>query len=137
MADETTIVSDIMTTAVIAVTPDETIDAADAEMKMAAIRHLLVLDERRHLIGIISDRDLLRAIGKRGAQGLPVREIMSTDVQTVGESAPAYEASSVMLQHKISALPVVGEEGQVVGIVSESDFMRIAHEAIGGEPWGY
>ncbi|WP_428265130.1 CBS domain-containing protein [Haliangium sp.] len=124
-----------MTTAVITLRPDETLDAAEAEMKLAAIRHIPVVNERKHLVGILSDRDILREFHRRGAKKLHVHEIMTKQLETIRDSAPAHEAAALMLKHKISSLPVVGDEGQLVGVVTETDFMRIAHEALGGEPW--
>jgi CBS domain-containing protein len=128
-------VFDLMTTAVITMKPDDTLDAADTEMKLAGIRHIPVVDERNHLVGILSDRDILREFHRRGAKKLSVREIMTKRVHTVREAAPAREAARIMLQHKISAVPVIGEHQQLVGVITETDLLRVAYESLGGEPW--
>lgn len=133
--DANTTVSDLMTTAVISLRPDDTFDAADAEMKLAGIRHIVVTDERNHLVGILSDRDILRELHRRGARKLPVREIMTPRVHTIQSAAPAREATRVMLENRISAVPVLGRDRQVVGIITETDLLRVAHRALGGGDW--
>lgn len=130
--DANTTVSDLMTTAVITMKPDDTIDAADTEMKLAGIHHILVTDERNHLVGILSDRDILRELHRRGARKLPVREIMTPRVHTIRAVAPAHEATRIMLEHRISAVPVLGRDRQIVGIITETDFLRVAHRSLGG-----
>lgn len=132
---ENTNVSDLMTTAVITMKPEDTLDAADAEMKLAGIRHIPVVDDRNHLLGILSDRDILREFHRRGAKKLNVREIMTRRVHTIREGAPAHEAARIMLEYKISAVPVIGQDQQLVGVVTETDFLRVAHDALGGESW--
>jgi CBS domain-containing protein len=132
---ENTNVSDLMATAVITMKPEDTLDAADAEMKLAGIRHIPVVDDRNHLLGILSDRDILREFHRRGAKKLHVREIMTRRVHTIREGAPAHEAARIMLEYKISAVPVIGQDQQLVGVVTETDFLRVAHDALGGESW--
>jgi CBS domain-containing protein len=133
--DEHTNVSDLMTTAVITMKPEDTLNAADAEMKLAGIRHIPVVDERNHLVGILSDRDILRELHRRGGKNLSVREIMTRRVHTIREGAPAHEAARIMLEYRISAVPVVGRDQQLVGVVTETDFLRVAHDALGGHSW--
>lgn len=128
-------VSDLMTTALLTMKPDDTLDATEGEMKLAAVRHMPVVDEHKRVVGIVSDRDILREVGKRGARKMLVRDLMTKNVHTIRDTAPASEAAAIMLDKKIGALPVVGEDRQLVGMVTETDFLRIAHEALGGEPW--
>ena len=133
--NSTRTVADLMTTAVISLKPDHALSAVDAEMKLAAIRHIPVVDERNHLVGIVSDRDILSNLSRIQSESVSVRAIMTHDVITIRDSAPAHQATSLMLQNKISALPVIGDGNQLVGVVTETDLLRIAHEALGGEPW--
>jgi CBS domain-containing protein len=131
--DRHTRVSDLMTTAVITMNPDDSLDAADTEMKLAGIRHIPVVDDRNHLVGLLSDRDILREFHRRGGKKLPVREIMTRSLHTIREGAPAHEAARIMLKHKISSVPVTGGDQQLVGMVTETDFLRVAYEALGGD----
>ena len=125
-------VDDIMVTGVITVRPDSTIDEAFAEMKTVDIRHLMVVDERHRLVGILSDRDLLRAVGAHRQGKHHVSEVMSREIVSVGPKTPARAAAVLLLEHKIGVLPVLDEEVVLVGLVSETDFLRIALRALGG-----
>jgi len=109
----------------------DTIGHADAEMKLGDVRHFPVVDEKGHVVGIISNRDVFRALGryKRG-KAIPVWEAMNRKVVTVRPETPAHAAVQLMLEKKIGALPVIGDEEQLIGIVTETDFLAIAHEAL-------
>ena len=117
-------VSDLMSTALITVTPDESVTAADVEMKRVGIRHLLVVD-RQHLVGILSDRDLLAALATRESETIRVRDVMTTPVRTLFTEAPAQLAAQWMVEDKIGALPVEGEDGQLVGVITETDLLKL------------
>lgn len=126
-------VRDLMTTALVTLKPGDTLDAADVEMKFAAIRHIPIVDERFRLVGMVSNRDILRALGQSKNTKVVISEIMSKRLHTMSEDAPAHEASELILRHKIGAVPVLGDKGQLVGLVTETDFVRYAHEKLGGE----
>ena len=129
-------VSDLMSTALLTVTPDETIGRADLEMKLAGIRHFPVVDKRNHLVGVLSDRDLLRAFGDADVTRVKVADVMTVNVETVTEETAAIDAVTTMIEHKFGCLPVVGEAGQLVGLVTETDFLLVAHRALAGEDLG-
>ena len=124
-------VEDVMTTNVMTLSTKDSIGHADADMKLGNIRHIPIVDEKAHLVGIISNRDVFRALGisKRG-KVIPVWEIMKRDVVTVRPATPAHVAVELMLEKKIGALPVISEGEQLIGIVTETDFLAIAHEAL-------
>jgi CBS domain-containing protein len=124
--------ADLMTTGIITIKAGNAFSHADAEMRLAGIRHLPVVDDRNRLVGIISHRDLLRALAKSKKGTIHVVEFMVRDVKTVAASAPAREAAALMLEHKIGAVPVLGAEGELVGILTETDFLRLAHELLSG-----
>ena len=125
-------VGDLMTTALVTAHERETLSVADFNMKLAGIRHLPVVDDKQHLVGILSNRDFLRELGRTGKKEAPVHQIMTTRVITVRPDQRAHEAAALMLEHRIGALPVIGERGQLIGLVTETDFLRLAHEATGG-----
>ena len=127
MKTTTTRVEDLMSTAVIALHANDTVGKLREEMKLAEIRHIPVVDEHDHVIGIVSDRDLGRAPHPRR-----ISEIMTTNVRTVRPSTPAAEAAAILLERKIGSLPVVGAEEQLVGIITETDFLRVAKNALDG-----
>ncbi len=88
-------------------------------------RHLLVTDPQSKLVGVISDRDVLRMMGpgtayKEVLEGILAGEIMSTDLVTIGPATSVTESISSMIDHGISCLPVVGE-GRLLGILTNTD----------------
>jgi CBS domain-containing membrane protein len=124
-------VADLMTTAVITVHPNEPVGEAREDMRTGAFRHMPVVDQHARLIGIVSDRDLIRgaALGKR-----LIGEVMTRSPVTVTPDRPAHVAAELMLQNKFGALPVIEDDGRLVGVITETDFMRVARSALLGLP---
>ncbi len=123
-------VEDLMSTALLTVRPNDKIDSADLDMKLAGIRHFPVVDDRNHLLGVVSDRDLLRSIGGPKGGSVVISEIMTTDIETVQSGTSAAEAVELMLERKIGCLPVTGDDGHLVGMITETDFLQVAHKAL-------
>ncbi len=132
-------VEDLMTTDIKTIGRNDKVGDGDALMEMARIRHLPVLDDDgESLVGIVSQRDLFRgalarALGygkhaqDRLLESLRVKDVMTNDPITVGPDTPVQEAARMMLEHRIGCLPVV-TAGRVVGLLSESDLVRLATE---------
>jgi CBS domain-containing protein len=118
-------VEDLMTTSVIALKATETVERAREDMELCAIRHIPVVDDRNHVIGIVSDRDLVRAHPSRH-----ISELMTRSVRIVRPETPASEAASILIDSKFGSLPVVGEDEQLVGILTETDFLMVAQRAL-------
>ena len=125
-------VEDFMSTAVITMKESDTLSAAQIEMQMAEIRHLPVVDKKGHVVGVLSDRDILRNLTKIDGKPTPVTQIMSRRVQTVKPSMLASEAATLLIEHKFGCLPVVGDDEQIVGIITDTDFLKIAEQALLG-----
>lgn len=125
-------VEEMMTPGVIALREDDSVAVADEQMRLADIRHIPVVDGRNHVVGIVSNRDVFRALGGLDGRKLRIGEIMSRDVLTVAPEAPAFRAAEIMLDNKIGALPVVSEDEVLIGIVTETDFLSVAHNALQG-----
>ena len=123
-------VSDLMTTALVTVKSKDTVKLADLDMRLAEIRHIPIVDDRNRLVGIVSNRDLFRVLGKRGGRDVAVKDIMTTRLYTAREDTPAADACAMMIEHKIGALPVLNEDEELVGIVTETDMLRVAHQAL-------
>jgi CBS domain-containing protein len=121
-------VAALMTPSPLTVRRSATVRQALAKMRAADVRHLPVVDAHGRLAGFLSDRDLLGA----GDDERKVEEVMAADVLTVRPTTLAREVSALLLDRKIGAVPVADDEGHLVGIVTETDFLRIAHEALGG-----
>ncbi len=133
------LVRDVMTKDVVTLGRNEKLSVADDVMRLGRIRHLPIVDEEGALAGIVSQRDLfhsglLRALGygthaKQQAMDLLVlKEAMKTEVLTVTPDAPLTAAARIMMQHKIGCLVVV-EDTRIVGIITETDFVKLAVEA--------
>ena len=132
---ERTRVRDIMSSPAITVSPDTTLPAANALMKEKEIRHLPVLEKGR-LVGIVSRGDLREASISASINAdqyelhfllnkLTVGKLMTRKVRTVAPDALVVDAADLMTEHKIAGLPVVDAEGAVVGIVTESDLLKM------------
>lgn len=128
-------VRDLMSGFVQTLEVEDDVDLADMAMRLARFRHLPVVS-RNEVVGLVSDRDILRAqVGldqrlsaeERRAKNMNIRvaEIMTKDVETISADAPAIEAARRLRTKKIGCLPVVSE-GELVGIVTESDFLDLA-----------
>jgi CBS domain-containing protein len=120
-------VGQIMCTDVFTVHPEDLVDLAASVMEWEHIRHVPVEDTDGRLVGLVSHRALLRLVGAGGGKGEPtaVREIMRPDPVTITPEASALGAIETMRRHKVSCLPVV-KDGELVGIVTEADFIEVA-----------
>ena len=127
------LVRELMTAKPITVDPETPMLEARQRMVEKRIRHLVVVENAR-VVGIVTDRDV-RLNLPSPATSLSVWEInyllaqltvggvMSAGVIIVDPDRPIAEAARIMVDHKIGALPVV-DEGRLVGIITESDFVR-------------
>lgn len=121
-------VADLMSTALLTIKASESVTEAHSEMELGLIRHLLVVDDRGKLVGVLSDRDLLSA-SKRHRK---VAELMSRDLITIRPEAPASEAASLMLDHRVGSIPVVDGHGTLVGMITQTDYLDLARRALLG-----
>lgn len=129
-------VSQLMTHDPVTVSMDESV-AAIKEMFDSHMFHHLIVVEEGAVVGIISDRDLLRAlspfIGKRDERTADARllqrhahQIMTRNPVCVSERTPLSEAMALILAHRISSLPVVDASRRPVGILSWRDVVSWA-----------
>jgi CBS domain-containing protein len=121
-------VGDLMSTALIVVRDSDTIGVADAQMKLGAIRHIPVVDPKQNLVGILSAGDVLLALA-RGKKSVRVGETMSRNPVTVTPDTPVHEAIELLLENRFGSLPVLGTDGHLMGIVTDTDFLAAAREA--------
>lgn len=123
-------VDDWMAADVVTVAPDDELRTARRLLRDHGLRHLPVV-ERGRVVGMISDRDVrldLEPESATDAQLLErVRErrtveaVMSDEPWTVTEGTPLVEAARLMLSRRISGVPVVGSDMELVGIVTTTD----------------
>lgn len=117
-----------MTTDLLTVGPDERLDIAAMVMEQRRIRQLLVVDDAERFLGLVSYRALLRLLAEQAGEmgdDVAVRAYVDRDPPTVTPRTPLREAIQLMLEERVSALPVV-VGGNAVGILSEHDIFRVA-----------
>jgi CBS domain-containing membrane protein len=132
------IATDIMTENPRTVQATDPLSQAVEVLQSLNVRHLPVVDDRGHLIGMLSDRDLgplLRSFpGDAAAERMvvplserPVAELMSSGAVAVERDADVTEIIGLMLEEHVGAVPVVDGADNVVGIVSYVDVLRTLH----------
>jgi CBS domain-containing membrane protein len=131
-------VRDLMTEKVYALRPGDALVTARDLLDEKHIRHIPVVDDEWNVVGLLSHRDLVRtAMNDQTDAPLTlqlgvlysrtVREIMTSDPETIEPDADIATAGQIMLDNKYGCLPVV--EGQrLVGILTEADFVRYVAE---------
>jgi CBS domain-containing protein/gamma-glutamylcysteine synthetase len=120
-----------MTTDIFTVQEDEPIDLVANLMEWQKIRHVPVEDHEHRLVGLVSYRAVLRAFS-HAAEGAPhpaVADVMKRNPVTVSPQMTTLEAIGLMRENEIGCLPVV-QEGRLIGLVTEHDFMDIAAELL-------
>ncbi len=127
-------VSDLMTPRVVSIRDDASLTNVDWEMTLAEVRHVPVVDEQDKVVGIVSDRDVLRSLNRHDRGRVPVSTIMTLLPVMVRPHTAARDALEMMLARKINAIPVVDEGGALVGIVTATDFLELAYRALAGMP---
>ena len=121
-----------MTTDLMTVHEEESVEFVACVMDWQRLRHVLIEDESHRLVGLISHRRLLRHMAERDGteeDDTPVSAIMKKDPISVPPDMPTLEAVQIMRDKQIGALPVV-REGQLVGIITEREFMDVAHNLL-------
>jgi acetoin utilization protein AcuB len=137
------LVQDRMSTPAITVAPETPFQEALKLMQAKKIRRLPVVDTSGHLVGIVSERDLLHASPSPATSlsvwelnyllwRLTVGNIMSEKVMTVSPTTPIVEAARLMVEKKIGGLPVVDESNRVIGVITETDIFKAFVEMMSG-----
>ncbi|OGW69062.1 MAG: magnesium transporter [Omnitrophica bacterium GWA2_50_21] len=109
--------------------PDVTVDEAirylrlQAQVNLAGIYYVFVLDEAQHLLGVVSFQDIFRASPEK-----KIRDIMKTDVVKVSENEDQEVVSRLFSQYKFLAVPVVDSENRIKGIVTADDILRAVQD---------
>jgi CBS domain-containing membrane protein len=122
-------VESLMSTALVTVREGDSIATADLEMKLGSLRHIPVVDDRGNLIGLLSARDVLASLAG-GKRKVRVGDCMTREVITVTPETPVPTAIDLLLENQFGSLPVVGSDGHLMGIVTETDFLRAARQLL-------
>jgi CBS domain-containing protein len=124
-------VADFMTRDLVTVRESDDLALAESLLKLGGIRHLPVVRERK-LVGLLTQRDLLRSgqAGAPSARDRAVSEVMTREPVAVRPGTGLAHAARLMLERKFGCLPVCEEDGLLVGIVTEADFVRFAADVV-------
>jgi len=138
-------VQDIMTDHVACLTPQDDVAAAIELMQKGGFRHVPVVGDKKRLLGIVSDRDVLRCLPFAGQEhpprgeasgrnlfaadtgdpslALSLRRVMTPSVSRVLPNCDIHDAATMLSDKRVSCLPVVDEEECLLGIVTVTDLM--------------
>ncbi len=122
-------VGDIMTKKVIVVPFGKTILDVAKMMKKSAIGSVIVVEDKegKHAKGIITERDIVYKILAKGSDPYKIKaeDIMSRPLRVVKPDTTIEDAAKAMRENRIKRLPVVNDDNELIGILSEGDIMKI------------
>jgi acetoin utilization protein AcuB len=125
-----------MTTTVSTVEPETSMMKASIIMKEKKIRCLPVVNEKGELVGIVSDRDLRDAAPSKATtldvyelnyllSSMKIKDIMTKDLVVARPEETVEFAAILMLENKISSLPVINDKDMLVGIITQTDIFKV------------
>lgn len=117
--------AEIMSSPVVTVGPDTTIDQAVAILEERRVSGLPVVDDEHRLLGMLTEFDLLRAIRNLCLQGR-VREFMATDIVAVDAECSLTDLIDLMLEKRMRRVPVL-HDGRIVGVISRRDLVFVGN----------
>ena len=106
--------------------PEDTVQEIANRLAQRNIGAIVVVGDNGRVSGIISERDLIRALAKQGASALqvPVQEIMTRNVVTCNITASSDEIMETMTRGRFRHIPVIDDDGSLIGIVSIGDVVK-------------
>ena len=102
-------------------------------MQEKDLHHIPVINANEKVVGILTLRDLKIAAMHFGEAPVEVSEVMHSPVVTVAPGEPLATAARQMVDHRIGGLPVVDADGQIVGVLTETDLLRALIDRLGEE----
>ena len=112
-------VAEVMNKSVVTVDPTASIGEAAEKMIEAGVGAVVVMEDMARIVGIVTERDILRAVAQRArAAEAKVRQWMTESVITIEPETPIKVAAKMMFEKNFRHLPVVNKEGRLMGIAS-------------------
>jgi len=102
-------------------------------MQEKDLHHIPVVNENNKVVGILTRRDLKIAAMHFGEAQVEVSEVMHSPVVTIAPGELLAEAAKQMIDNRIGGLPVLDANGQIVGILTETDLLRALIDQLGKE----
>ena len=139
------VAKDVMTEKLISVTPDTSLKETSARMAAHGISGVPVIDERNSVVGVISEKDFLFHMGEKKTRSTMevitqclsskgcvavsmhtgfAKDIMTSPALTVFDDTPVFEIASIFAEKNINRVPVLDQNGHLVGIVARADIFR-------------
>ena len=137
-------VKDVMERHVVSLKLEDSLDVADDIMTLGRVRHLPVVAGESRLVGLVPQRDLLkaslasvlelgRAVEHDWLKAIPVRAVMTREIETASPDDSLKSAVDRMIAKKIGCLPVV-QDGKLLGILTETDCLQVLASALVTKP---
>ena len=127
-------VEEFMTTKIFTIQKDDIIELVSEMMDWNKIRYVVVEDSKGKLVGLVTSRLVLRAYMKQQHQkiALPksVKDIMIVKPMTIDPNAKLTEAMQMMIDHQYGCLPVVDKDNQLLGVLTEENFLEISRSLV-------
>ena len=128
-------VQDIMTANVVTLSQHDSYRKAQELLRKAPFHHILIADDENHLVGLVSDRDMMsqvaRHLGHQSDQQLSdflprmrIADVMTREVITVDRETPIDAASVLLLERNFSCLPVVDHQQHIEGVLTWKDLLK-------------
>ena len=120
------LVDEIMTKNVVTIENDRTVlDACNVynDRKIGC----LIVTKDSHLDGIVTERDIIHRVisNEKDPRATKIEEIMTRDIKSILQTAEVKEAAEIMSENNIKKLPVVSDNGDVVGIITDTDIANM------------
>jgi CBS domain-containing protein len=126
-------VQEAMTSNPTTVSPDTAAREA-AQIMKSEDTGIVPIVEGDRLVGVITDRDLtLRIVAEDAGADTRVGDLASKDLVTIDPQQSLEEAARLMAEHQVRRLPVVEEDGRLVGILAQKDLAEAGHDTLTGE----
>ena len=130
-------IQELMSTEVFTLKAEQTVHDAHDLMRDHHIRHIPVVDDEKKFIGLLTQRDLLAISVSTFADvsneereeletGIPLGEVMTRGVIVAQEDTDLMDAAKFLLDTKHGCLPVIAGSGELLGILTEADFVKLA-----------
>ena len=130
------VVADHMDTVVPTLTPSTEIHSAVAFLLANKVTGAPVVDNQRHLLGILTEYDCLRILSVGADADVPsgtVADYMTEQVTTITPNTDIYYTAGLFLANRFRRLPVVDGDGKLVGAVTRFDLLRVIRDVINAE----
>lgn len=129
-------VDDLMSKSLKYVDAKTSLQVAHNEMATQSIRHLLIKDDAGKLVGLISDRDIKKYVSPfanaasatdrdKATLNIEVGKVMTKTLITGKAGDKVQTLAETMIQKRISAIPIVADDGKAIGIVTSTDMIRL------------